>query len=279
MAEKTWGHSPCGIFGSSRLLGGFAGGQAELVRVPFADVGPLKVPQGLTDEQVLFLSDVFPTGYMAAEMCNVAPGQVVAVWGAGPVGQFAIASAKLLGAERIICIDRIPYRLELAEARAGATDVVNYEAEDVYEALQEMTGGRGPDAAIDAVGFEAGGHGAMYAYDRAKQDVRSESDRPMALRQAIRCVRNGGIVSVAGVYGGVVDGFPMGSIVNRALTIRGGPCHVQRYMGPLLERIQRKEIDPTFIITHTMPLEKAAEAYDLFANRKQGCEKVVLKAA
>jgi threonine dehydrogenase-like Zn-dependent dehydrogenase len=279
IAEKMWGHAPCGIFGYSRLLGGFAGGQAELVRVPFADVGPLKVPEGLTDEQVLFLSDVFPTGYMAADMCNVKPGQVVAVWGAGPVGQFAVASAKLLGAERIICIDRVAYRLELAETRAGATDIINYDEEDVYEALQEMTGGRGPDAAIDAVGLEADGHGAMHAYDRAKQAAHLKTDSPIALREAIRCVRNGGVVSVAGVYGGSVDRFPMGAIANRALTIRGGQCHVQRYMRPLLGRIQRREIDPSFIITHTMPLQKAAEAYDLFVNRKHGCEKVVLKAA
>jgi threonine dehydrogenase-like Zn-dependent dehydrogenase len=279
MAEKLWGHSPCGIYGYSHLLGGYAGGQAEYVRVPFADVGPVKVPAGLTDEQVLFLSDIFPTGYMAADMCNIKPGAVVAVWGAGPVGQFAIASAKMLGAERIISIDRLGYRLDLARSRAGATDIIDFEETDVYEALLELTGGRGPDAAIDAVGLEANGHGAIYAYDRVKQAAMLETDRPIALRQAIRCVRNGGVVSIAGVYGGFIDKFPIGAIVNRALTIRSGQCHVQRYIRPLLERIQKGEIDPSFVITHTMPLAKAEEAYDMFVNRRDGCEKVVLKAA
>ncbi|HEX3598284.1 MAG TPA: zinc-dependent alcohol dehydrogenase [Polyangiaceae bacterium] len=279
MAEKLWGHSPCGIFGYSHLLGGYAGGQAEYVRVPFADVGPVKVPAGLTDEQVLFLSDIFPTGFMAADMCDIKPGAVVAVWGAGPVGQFAVASAKMLGAERVICIDRLKYRLDLALSRAGATDVIDFDQADVYETLLEMTGGRGPDAAIDAVGLEANGHGAMYAYDRIKQATMLEQDRPLALRQAIRCVRNGGIVSIAGVYGGFIDKFPIGAVVNRALTLRSGQCHVQRYIRPLLERIQSGQIDPSFIITHTMPLSKAEEAYDLFVNRKDGCEKVVLKAA
>jgi len=279
MAEKLWGHSPCGIFGYSHLLGGYAGGQAEYVRVPFADVGPLKVPSELTDEQVLFLSDIFPTGYMAAEMCNIEPGQVVAVWGAGPVGQFAAASAKMLGAERVIVIDNLKYRLALAAPRAGATDVINFDEVDVYETLLDMTGGRGPDAAIDAVGLEATGHGVMYAYDRVKQATMLETDRPLALRQAIRSVRNGGIVSIAGVYGGFIDKFPIGAIVNRALTLRSGQCHVQRYIRPLLERIQKGDIDPSFIITHTLPLARAEEAYDLFVNRKDGCEKVVLKAA
>jgi threonine dehydrogenase-like Zn-dependent dehydrogenase len=279
MAEKLWGHSPCGIFGYSHLLGGFAGGQAEYARVPFADFGPIKVPEGLSDEQVLFLSDIFPTGYMAAEMCNIKPGQVVAVWGAGPVGQFAAASAKLLGAEKIIVIDRLRYRLDLALNRAGATDVVNYDEEEVHEALLELTGGRGPDACIDAVGLEADGHGVVYAYDRVKHAARLQTDRPLALREAIRECRNGGIVSVAGVYGGFVDKFPMGTIVNRALTLRSGQCHVQRYLRPLMERIQKKEIDPSFVITHRMPLSSATEAYDMFVNRRDGCEKVVLKAA
>jgi threonine dehydrogenase-like Zn-dependent dehydrogenase len=279
MAEKLWGHSPCGIFGYSHLLGGFAGGQAEYARVPFADFGPIKVPEGLSDEQVLFLSDIFPTGYMAAEMCSIKPGQVVAVWGAGPVGQFAAASAKLLGAEKIIVIDRLRYRLDLAVERAGATDVVNYDEEEVHEALLELTGGRGPDACIDAVGLEADGHGAVYAYDRVKHAARLETDRPFALRQAIRECRNGGVVSIAGVYGGFVDKFPIGTIVNRALTLRSGQCHVQRYLRPLMERIQKKEIDPSFVITHRMPLSEATDAYDMFVNRRDGCEKVVLKAA
>jgi threonine dehydrogenase-like Zn-dependent dehydrogenase len=276
MASKLWGHSPAGIFGYSHLTGGYAGGQAEYARVPFADVGPLKVPGGMTDEQALFLSDIFPTGYMGAEMCNITPGDVIAVWGAGPVGQFAIASAKLLGAERIIAIDRYPYRLHMARERAGATDIINYEETSVLEALNELTAGRGPDACIDAVGMEAHGHAAMYAYDRAKQALMLETDRPLALREAILACRNGGTVSVIGVYGGFIDKFPMGSVMNRSLTIRTGQCHVQRYMKPLLERIQRGEIDPTFVITHRMRLEEAPEGYDMFMSKRDGCEKIVL---
>jgi threonine dehydrogenase-like Zn-dependent dehydrogenase len=279
MAQKLWGHSPAGIFGYSHLLGGFAGGQAEYVRVPYADVGPLKVPNGLDDEQVLFLSDIFPTGYMAAEMCNIQRGHVVAVWGAGPVGQFAMKSARLLGAERVIAIDRFPYRLELALAQGGATEVLNYEQVDVYESLLSLTAGRGPDACIDAVGLEAHGHGALFALDRAKQVLKVQPDRPTALRQAIRCCRNGGVVSLAGVYGGFVDMFPIGAIVNRNLTLRAGQCHVQRYMQPLLERIQNGEVDPSFVITHRLPLADAAKGFDLFLNKLDGCEKVVLKAA
>ncbi|RYZ07545.1 MAG: glutathione-dependent formaldehyde dehydrogenase [Myxococcales bacterium] len=278
-AEKMWGHSPCGIFGYSHLLGGYAGGQAEYVRVPFADVGPLKVPSHLTDEQVLFLSDILPTGYMGAEMCDIKPGAVVAVWGAGPVGLFAMASARLLGAERIIAIDRFEGRLRRAFESAGATDTINYEKTDVYSMLQGMTGGRGPDACIDAVGLEAHTDGPMYAVDRAKQAVMLESDRPLALRQAIRCCANGGTVSVIGVYGGFIDHFPMGAVVNRSLTIKSGQCHVHRYMRPLLERIERGEIDPSFVITHRLPLSQAAEGYDIFLNNRDGCEKVVLKAA
>ncbi|HYP88209.1 MAG TPA: zinc-dependent alcohol dehydrogenase [Polyangiaceae bacterium] len=279
-AEKLWGHSPCGIFGYSHLLGGYAGGQAEYARVPFADVGPLKVPEHLTDEQVLFLSDIFPTGYMGAEMCDIKPGAVIAVWGAGPVGLFAMASAKLLGAERIIAIDRYEGRLARATELAGATHAINYEDNDVYEVLQGLTGGRGPDACIDAVGLEAHSDNmALYAMDRAKQAVMLESDRPLALRQAIRCCRNGGTVSVVGVYGGFIDQFPMGAIVNRSLTLKSGQCHVHRYMRPLLERIERGEIDPSFVVTHTLPLAAAAQGYDMFLNNRDGCEKVVLKAA
>jgi threonine dehydrogenase-like Zn-dependent dehydrogenase len=278
MAEKLWGHSPAGVFGYSHLLGGFAGGQAEYARVPFADVGPLKVPNGLTDEQVLFLSDILPTGYMGAEMCDIKPGQVVAVWGAGPVGQFAVASARLLGAERVIAIDRFPYRLQMAKDKAGATDVINYEEESVPEVLRELTGGRGPDACIDAVGLEAHGHAAVYAYDRTKQALMLEPDRPIALREAIQCCRNGGTVSVVGVYGGFIDKFPMGSVINRGLTIRAGQCHVHRYMRPLLGRIERGEIDPTFIITHRLPLKEAPLAYDMFVHKRDNCEKVILTA-
>jgi threonine dehydrogenase-like Zn-dependent dehydrogenase len=279
LAEKMWGHSPCGIFGYSHLLGGYAGGQAEYARVPFADFGPLKVPSHLTDEQVLFLSDIFPTGYMGAEMCDIRPGAVIAVWGAGPVGLFAMASAKLLGAERIIAIDRFPQRLERARSHAHATDVINYEETDVYEHLQELTGGRGPDACIDAVGLEAHAPGVMYAVDRVKQAMMLESDRPLALREAIRCCRNGGTVSVIGVYGGFIDKFPMGAVVNRSLTIKSGQCHVHRYMQRLLGHIERGDIDPSFVITHTLPLAAAAEGFDLFLNNRDGCEKVVLKAA
>jgi threonine dehydrogenase-like Zn-dependent dehydrogenase len=277
MAEKLWGHAGAGVFGYSHLTGGYAGGQAEYARVPFADVGPLKVPEGMTDEQVLFLSDILPTGYMGAEMCDIQPGDVIAVWGCGPVGQFAIASAFLLGAERVIAIDRFPYRLQMAREKAGA-ETLNYEEVDVIDALKEMTGGRGPDACIDAVGMEGHGHGPMYAFDRAMHAARMETDRPLALREAIKACRNGGTVSVIGAYGGYIDRFPIGSIMNRSLTIRSGQCHVQRYMQPLLEHIQNGDIDPTFVITHTLPLEQAQHGYDIFKNKRDNCEKVVLKA-
>jgi len=276
MTEKMWGHSPSGIFGYSHLLGGYAGGQAEYARVPFADVGPLKVPSDLTDEQVLFLSDIFPTGYMGAEMANIRPGDVIAVWGAGPVGQFAIKSAFLLGAERVIAIDRFQYRLDMARDKAGA-EIINYEDTDVLEALKEMTGGRGPDACIDAVGMEAHGHGPLYAYDKVMQNAQMENDRPVALREAILACRNGGTVSVIGVYSGFIDKFPMGAVMNRSLTIRSGQAHVHRYMRPLLERIQKGEIDPSFVITHTMALDDAPQGYDMFLNKKDDCVKVVLK--
>ncbi len=277
MAEKMWGHAGAGAFGYSHLTGGFAGGQAEFVRVPFADFGPLKIENGFTDEQVLFLSDIFPTGYMGAEMCNIKPGDVIAVWGCGPVGQFAIASAFLLGAERVIAIDRFAARLRMAEEHMNA-ETINYEEVDsILDALKEMTGGRGPDACIDAVGMEAHSPGLQYKYDRAKQMMRLENDRPIALRQAIMACRNGGTVSVIGVYGGFIDKFPMGSVMNRALTIRAGQCHVQRYMKPLLERIKKGEIDPTFVISHRLSLEDAPAGYDMFLHKEDECTKVVLK--
>jgi threonine dehydrogenase-like Zn-dependent dehydrogenase len=276
MAEKMWGHSPAGVFGYSHLLGGFAGGQAEYARVPFADVGPIKVPEDLTDDQVLFLSDIFPTGYMGAEMCNIQPGDTIAVWGCGPVGQFAMKSAFLLGAERVIGIDRFPDRLRMAREKVGA-QTLNYEEVDIQDALKELTGGRGPDACIDAVGLEAHTPGMVGAYDRAKQALMLESDRPIALRQAIMACRNGGTVSVIGVYGGFIDKFPMGSVMNRSLTIRTGQCHVQRYMRPLLERIQNGDIDPSFVITHHMRLEDAAEGYAIFKDKQDDCIKIVLK--
>jgi threonine dehydrogenase-like Zn-dependent dehydrogenase len=279
MAEKLFGHSPCGIFGYSHLTGGFAGGQSEYARVPFADVGTLKIPEGLSDEQVLFLSDIFPTGYMGAEMCNIQPGDTVAVWGCGPVGQFAMASAYLLGAERVIGIDRFPERLRMAREGAKA-DTINYEQANVYETLMEMTGGRGPDACIDAVGLEAhgaGAHGFEYAYDRVKQALGAETDRPIALREAIMCCRNAGTVSVIGVYGGIIDKFPMGSFMNRSLTMKTGQCHVQRYWKKLLGHVQNGDIDPSFVITHRMRLDDAAQGFDIFNNKEDECIKIVLK--
>ena len=276
MAEKMFGHAPSGVFGYSHLTGGYAGGQAEYARVPFADVGTIKVPNELTDEQVLFLSDIFPTGYMGAEMCDITRGDTVAVWGCGPVGQFSIRSAFLLGAERVIAIDRFPERLKMAEA--GKAETINFEEINTYDALMEMTGGRGPDACIDAVGLEAhGAHGFIYAYDRVKQAVMAETDRPIALREAIMACRNGGIVSVIGVYGGLIDKFPMGSFMNRGLTMRTGQCHVQRYWRGLLDRIERGEIDPSFVVTHKLELGQAPSGYDTFMNKEDKCIKVVLK--
>lgn len=277
IAEKMMGHSPAGVFGYSHMLGGFAGGQAEYARVPFADVGPLKVPSDLTDDQVLFLSDIFPTGYMGAEMCGIKRGDTIAVWGCGPVGQFAIASARLLGAETVIAIDRIPYRLKVAREGAGADITINYEETNVLEALKELTGGRGPDACIDAVGLEAHAPGLQGLYDRAKQSMRLENDRIPALRQAIMSCRNGGTVSIVGVYSGFDDKFPLGSLMNRSLTIRSGQCHVHKYMKPLLEHIQKGDIDPSFIITHRIKLEDAAAGYDIFNHKEDECLKVVLQ--
>ena len=276
VAEKLWGYSPAGIFGYSHMLGGYAGGQAEYVRVPFADVGPLKLDEDVTDEQALFLSDILPTGYMGADMCDIQPGQIVAVWGAGPVGLFAIESARLLGAEKIIAIDRFDNRLRLAAEHSGA-EVINYEDTDVNEALRELTGGRGPDACIDAVGMEAHHpNPALHAYDKTKQLARQETERPHALRQAIVNCRNGGTVSIIGVYGGMMDKFPIGSMMNRSLTIRQGQAHVHRYMRPLLNRIRNGDLDPTFLITHRMSLDEAPEAFELFKHKQDDCVKVVL---
>src|SRR3954464_13695019 len=276
LAEKMFGHATAGIFGYSHLTGGFAGGQAEYARVPFADVGPLKVPDGMRDEQALFLSDIFPTGYMGAEMCDIKPGDVIAVWGCGPVGLFAMASAYLLGAERVIGIDRFAYRLRMARERAKA-ETINYEEQDVYHTLLEMTGGRGPDSVIDAVGMEAHGLGVTKVYDRVKQNLMQENDRPHALRDAIMCCRSGGTVSVVGVYSGFIDKFPIGSVMNRSLRIMTGQCHVQRYMKPLLERIRKGEIDPSFVITHRAGLDDAPAMYRTFRDKQDECLKVVLK--
>ena len=278
IAEKLMGQASAGMYGYSHLTGGFAGGQAEFARVPFADVGPLKVPDGMTDEQALFLSDILPTGYMGAEMCGIKPGDTVAVWGCGPVGQFAIASAYLLGAEKVIAIDRFEYRLRMAREKAGAITVNYTEVDSIPDVLKDLTAGRGPDHCIDAVGAEGHTHGVTYLHDRAKQFVRMQADRPIALREAILSCANGGTVSIIGVYAGLIDKFPINAVMNRSLTIKTGQCHVHRYMKPLLERIQKGEIDPTFVITHRMPLSQAAEGYRIFNDKKDNCEKIVLSA-
>lgn len=277
LAEKIMGHSPSGLFGYSHIFGGYAGGQAEYARVPFADVGLFKIPDGLTDEQVLFLTDVFPTGYMAAENCDIEPGDVVAVWGCGPVGQFAIRSARMLGAERIIGIDRIPERLQMAKEQSKADEVLNYEEVNVGDALKELTGGRGPDAVIDAVGLEAHGTDFIAFYDQVKQAVRLEPDRPTALRQVILACGKGGNVSIPGAYGGFIDKVPMGAAMNKGLTFKTGQTHVHRYLHTLLEYIQSGEIDPSYIITHRLPLEQAPHGYEIFKHKKDNCIKVVLK--
>jgi len=279
IAEKMFGHPTAGIYGYSHITGGYAGGQAEYARVPYADVGPIKIEDDLTDEQVLFLSDIFPTGFFGADLCDIRGGEVVAVFGAGPVGQFAIASAVLLGAERVIAIDQYDYRLQMALNKAGATDIVNFaEDPDIVEQLKELTGGRGPDAVIDAVGMEAAhGHGALHAVDRVKQATRSESDRGHALRDAILACRPGGIVSVIGVYGGLLDKFPSGAFMNKGLQLRTGQCHVQKYLQPLYQRIRDGDIDPSFVVTHRLELGKAPDGYETFKHKQDECVKVVLK--
>jgi threonine dehydrogenase-like Zn-dependent dehydrogenase len=275
MAEKMWGYSPAGIYGYSHLVGGYAGGQAEYVRVPFADVGPIKVPEGLSDEQVLFLSDIFPTGYMAAENADIHPGDVVAVWGAGPVGQFTAKSAMMLGAERVIVIDRLPERLELAQRFSGA-EVIDFDQDDPIDTLKDMTAGRGPDACIEAVGMEAHIDGMVSMIDRVKQQLKIETGRPNALRGAILACRKGGTVSVAGVFGGFLDSIPFGAAMNKGLTFKMGQTHVHRYLEPLLGRIQGGEIDPTMVITHRMNLEEAPHAYKMFRDKEDHCIKVVM---
>jgi threonine dehydrogenase-like Zn-dependent dehydrogenase len=274
--EKLYGYSGAGLYGYSHLYGGYAGGQAEYARVPFADVGPVRIPDSLDDEQVLFLSDIFPTGYMAAENCDIQPGDTVAVWGCGPVGQFSIRSALLLGAERVIAIDRVPERLRMAEE--GGAQTLNFENEDdLYEALDEMTGGMGPDSCIDAVGLEAHGTGSIGAiYDRAKTAMFLATDRATALRQAIYACRKGGTVSVPGVYGGFLDKIPFGSAFAKGLTFKMGQTHVHKYLRPLLERVERGEIDPSFVITHRLRLEDAPDGYDIFKNKQDNCIKIVM---
>jgi threonine dehydrogenase-like Zn-dependent dehydrogenase len=275
MAEKLFGHSPAGIFGYSHLTGGFAGGQAEYARVPFADVGTAKIENGFSDEQVLFLSDILPTAYMAAENCQIQPGDTVAIWGCGPVGQLAIRCCFMLGAERVIAIDNVPERLQMA--RSSGAETIKYDEQDVRETLKQLTGNRGPDSCMDAVGLEAHAPGASYYYDRVKQAMMLESDRPYALRQAILACRSGGTVSVPGVYGGFDDKIPIGAMMNKGLTIKTGQTHVPHYFQTLLKRIKNGDIDPTFIITHRLPLADAAKGFDMFNNKQDDCVKVVLK--
>lgn len=271
MQEKLIGHGTAGLFGYSHMYGGFPGGQAQFVRVPYIDVGAVVIPESMSDEQVLFLSDIFPTGYMAAENCNIQPGQAVAVWGCGPVGQFAIRSAFMLGAERVIAIDELPERLEMAR-KAGA-ETIDFAAEDISDALKQMTNGLGPDACIDAVGMEASGHTVDAVLDKAMQAVKLETDRPHVLREIFKVCRNGGTVSIPGVYVGVVQNFPIGIAFAKGLSLKMGQTHVQRYMPMLLERIQSGEIDPSFVITHKIGMDDIPEAYKTFVNKKQGAIK------
>jgi len=277
IARKMMGQSPAGIYGYSHMLGGYAGGQAEYLRVPYADVGPIKIESDLTDDQVIFLSDIFPTGYMAAENCGIEEGDTVAIWGCGPVGQFAIQSAWMLGAGRVIAIDRIEERLRMAR-EAGQAETIDFSQNDVYDRLMEMTDGRGPDRCIDAVGTEAHGGGSIGAiYDRVKTALYMGTDRPNVLREAIWCCRKGGTVSVPGVYVGMLDKIPFGAAMNKGLTFRMGQTHVQHYLGPLLEKIESGQIDPSFVITHRPSLDEAPRYYKTFREKEDGCIKVVLK--
>jgi len=275
IAEKMMGYSPSGLFGYTHMLGGYAGGQAQYVRVPFADVGPLKVPEGIPDDKVIFLSDIFPTGYFGAVNCNIQQGDTVAIWGCGPVGQFAIRSAFLLGAERVIAIDRFPYRLKMA--KDGGAEVINYEeVDDVVQALKDMTGNIGPDSCMDAVGMEAHGTNLLYFVDKAKQTMRVETDRPIVLRQCIQACRKGGTVSVPGVYGGFDDKIPLGAFMNKALTMKTGQTHMMRFMKPLLDHIEKGDIDPSFVISHRVPIQQAPHMYKVFRDKQDDCTKVVL---
>ena len=277
LAKVAMGQAPAGLFGYSAMLGRYPGGQAEYLRVPHADVGPIKIESGLSDDQVLFLSDIFPTGYMAAENADIAPGDTVAVWGCGPVGQFAIQCAWMFGAGRVIAIDRVPERLAMA-AEHGRAEILNFDHDPIHDRLIEMTGGRGPDRCIDAVGAEAHGSGSLDAViDRAKQAIHLSMDRPHVLRQAIMACRKAGTLSIPGVYIGLLDKIPFGALMNKGLTVKTGQTHVQRYLSPLLEKIESGEIDPSFVITHRIPLEDAPEAYEKFRTKSDGCIKVVIK--
>jgi threonine dehydrogenase-like Zn-dependent dehydrogenase len=277
MAEKLYGYSGSGLFGYSHMMGGYAGGQAQYVRVPFADVGPIKVPDTLSDEQVLFLSDIFPTGFMAAENCGIAPDDVIAVWGCGPVGLMAIRSAFLLGASRVIAIDDVSFRLDAARALGAETIDFGTEETDVVDRLKQLTYGLGPDACIDAVGLEAHGHSLIAAYDRVKQALRLTTDRPLALRQAIQACRKGGTVSVPGVYGGFIDKAPVGAFFSKGLTLKGGQTHVHRYLGPLLSRIERGEVDPSFVISHRISMDEVPAAYATFEAKGDHAVKYVVR--
>jgi len=271
-----WGHSPAGIFGYSHLLGGYAGGQAEYVRVPFADVGPVAIPDDVSDEQALFLGDILPTGWQAAEQAEIRSDDIVAVWGCGPVGLFAMKSAWLLGAGRVIAIDRFDDRLEKARSWAKA-EPLDYRGIDVVEQLKELTGGRGPDVCIDAVGMEAHGHTMDARFDRVMQAARMEMDRPHVLREAIQACRKGGTVSIPGVYIGFIDRFPMGVAFAKGLTLRMGQTHVHRYMRPLLDRIRRGEIDSAGVISHRVGLDDVPAAYRAFRDKQEGVIKVVIR--
>lgn len=277
LAIKSMGHATCGMFGYAHMTGGFSGGQAEYVRVPHADVGPIKVPDGLPDDKVLFLSDIFPTGYMAAENANIEPGDTVAVWGCGPVGQFAIRSAWMLGAGRVIAIDAVPERLSLAETYGRAETINSFDPDEIYEKLMEMTGGRGPDSCIDAVGAEAHGHGMADAViDKGKDIAHIKMPHPYVLQQIIKCCRKGGSLSIPGVYIGFVNMIPFGAAMNKGLTFKMGQTHMQKYLRPLMDRVIAGEIDLSGIITHRMKLDEAPDAYALFQQKKDGCVKVFL---
>ena len=277
IARKLMGHSGAGLLGYSHLTGGYAGGQAEYLRVPYADVGPLRIDSELRDDQVLFLSDILPTGWMAAENAEIEAGDTVAVWGCGPVGQFSILSAWMMGAGRVIAIDRVPERLAMARG-PGRAETIDFSERGVYDALMEITGGRGPDRCIDAVGLEAHGTSSVDAvYDKAKAMLMPGMDRVHVLRDAIRCCRKGGTISVPGVYFGVGDKVPVGALMNKALTIRTGQTHVPRYYETLLPKIEAGEIDPSFVVTHTEPLERGPELYRTFREKEDGCVKVVLR--
>jgi threonine dehydrogenase-like Zn-dependent dehydrogenase len=276
LAEKAYGHTTAGLFGYTHLTGGYAGGQADYVRVPFADVAPVKIPNGLTDEQVLFLGDIFPTGWQAVVQCDIEPIDTVAIWGAGPVGQFCVRSAVLLGAQQVVCIDNVPERLSMAQAGGAVT--INFDEESVLQRLKQLTGGKGPQKCIDAVGMEAHATRSIdSAYDRAKQALMMETDRPHVLREMIYACRPAGVVSIPGVYAGLDDKIPIGALMNKGITVRTGQTHVKRWTDDLLRRIEQGQIDPSFVITHSEPLSRGPDMYTTFREKKDGCIKVVLK--